>query len=590
MNKAAIIIGVNQTGGLPPLKAAVAGAKQVGQWLEREGFTVYPFGDGDSRPVTTRAIYEQIEALIEPGTLEQLVLFFSGHGFLNNNTEYWLLPEAPANPNEAINVAESVELARWCGIPNVVLISDACRSLPQSLTAERVRGSLIFPNQPVSSAASPEIDRFFATLPGQVALELVVEESVKRYAGIFTDCFLQAYRRPDAAMIRRVGQGPAALEVVPNRQLKEYLRREVPARLTRQNLTVGQLPYAIVESGEEVYLAPVRPESLGFSATEAVTRGIIDVQDVAEVAIAEAIAAPLLLPAPMQELINTGGLAQTDFQAAVDRVSQAQAQGRGHYETRTGLTIVGAEVAEAKALHMAAQVLFPGDFATPAFVRLTPEPTRPGGSPQVSSVILRFAGGSGTVLAALENYIATVLVDQGRVVNVSYVPSDNSPLWADYVAEQDRLEKLRALVAAAADHGVFRVDRQNAGHLANHIRILKGIDPTLGLYAAYAYAEVGLLDQVRSLLMYMGLDLAAGLFDIAMLANERAEANVEAASRVVPFCPMLAQGWSLLRVKNTKIPVAAERAREHLLPALWTTFDPTGMNYIMQVFDEGGIL
>ena len=45
---------------------------------------------------------------------------------------------------------------------------------------------------------------------------------------------------------------------------------------------------------------------------------------------------------------------------------------------------------------------------------------------QGGSVLLRFREGSGTVLAALKGYIATVLVEAGKVVNVSYVPSQNS--------------------------------------------------------------------------------------------------------------------------------------------------------------------
>src|SRR5450759_1920849 len=41
-----------------------------------------------------------------------------------------------------------------------------------------------------------------------------------------------------------------------------------------------------------------------------------------------------------------------------------------------------------------------------------------------------------------------------------------------------------------------------SSQLADSIRVLKGIDPTLGLYAAYAYAEADLLNQVRSVQEY----------------------------------------------------------------------------------------
>ena len=38
--KAAVVIGVNKTGDLQPLKSAAKGARRVARWLEGEGFRV----------------------------------------------------------------------------------------------------------------------------------------------------------------------------------------------------------------------------------------------------------------------------------------------------------------------------------------------------------------------------------------------------------------------------------------------------------------------------------------------------------------------------------------------------------------------
>ena len=203
MQKAAIVIGVNATGDLPVLSAAVSGASQVVDWLRREGFHVEKFLD-TRRPVVASDIFTAVAKLVDQGTLEQLVIYFSGHGFLFNSSEHWMLSGAPDNPNEAISLTESVLLSRECGIPSVVFISDACRSTPQSLRAERVRGSLIFPNQGVSASVDAEVDRFFATLPGEPALEMPLTESAGQYQGIYTACFLDAFRHPDEDMIRSV--------------------------------------------------------------------------------------------------------------------------------------------------------------------------------------------------------------------------------------------------------------------------------------------------------------------------------------------------------------------------------------------------
>jgi hypothetical protein len=52
---------------------------------------------------------------------------------------------------------------------------------------------------------------------------------------------------------------------------------------------------------------------------------------------------------------------------------------------------------------------------------------------------------------------------------------------------------------------------------------------------------------------------------------------------------MLSQGWALLRVKRVKVPPVVEEAADYLLPALWTTFDSTGMDLILKAIHEGRI-
>jgi hypothetical protein len=163
--------------------------------------------------------------------------------------------------------------------------------------------------------------------------------------------------------------------------------------------------------------------------------------------------------------------------------------------------------------------------------------------------------------------------------------SDNSWRWADYQQHRPRLERLRATVASAARFGVFRVERDQASAVADEIRYMKSIDPTLGLYAAYAYSDAGLGDKVRSVQAYMRSDLNADLFDVAMLAGTLTGSQY--GPPVVPFCPMLGQGWGLLRVRGVRLPQALLRAADHLRPALWTTFEPTGMDIIQEAFQKG---
>jgi len=94
--RAAVAIGVNKTGGLTPLRAAVSGAKQVAEWLTGEGLQVSCLVD-DAGPVTIDAVKRAIKTYVDLGTLEQLVIYFAGHGYLNGTAETWLLSGAPGN-------------------------------------------------------------------------------------------------------------------------------------------------------------------------------------------------------------------------------------------------------------------------------------------------------------------------------------------------------------------------------------------------------------------------------------------------------------------------------------------------------------
>jgi hypothetical protein len=42
--------------------------------------------------------------------------------------EFWLLSDVPTDTDAAVNVDGSVRLARYCGIPDALFVSDCCCS------------------------------------------------------------------------------------------------------------------------------------------------------------------------------------------------------------------------------------------------------------------------------------------------------------------------------------------------------------------------------------------------------------------------------------------------------------------------------
>ena len=233
--RAAVVIGVDKTGDLPVLRAAVSGAKSVAEWLTGEGFEVKLIVD-EGQPVTADAIKKTVTALVDRGTLTQLVIYFSGHGVAFGSSEFWLLTGAPDDLNEAVSVVECVDQASRSAVPNVAIICDACRSIPDFETS-LLHGTVIFPKGSyVPNVQSPEVDRFFATWPGSPAFE--VKLAADSYNGIYTSTFLDAFKNPRAGMVTKIN----TVDVITNRALKSFLLDAVPARLKAAGANVIQYP------------------------------------------------------------------------------------------------------------------------------------------------------------------------------------------------------------------------------------------------------------------------------------------------------------------------------------------------------------
>lgn len=577
--RAAVVIGVDKAGNLPALSAAVSGARAMADWLASEGFEVKTFTD-DAGEVRVTPIVDAMQDLVNRGTLDQLVVYFAGHGFLYAYSEHWMLSRAPDNPNEAISMLESWYQAKQSGIPSVVLISDACRSTPDSLSIGQVRGSVIFPNprQPPHTVA--KVDRFLAALPGNPALEVPIGDNVRQFEGIYTSTFLDAFRKPDADMVATLPNGE---RVVPNRRLEHYLLREVPRRAQSRNITLNQVPDSEVVADATTYIGRVaqQPQISDPGQESPVT--IFDVQKSELGQIHPFSSFPPSEDPELQARVEEEAEA-SGFRAAQNSISEAartvDVAGIG-----TGFIVTGSELVKAVAGPEAHVEIVSGNLIS----------VDTGNAP-ATSVALQFADGTGTVLAALRDFVGHVVVDARGVTNVSYDRGG-------YV--EDDIVRLRSIVAASAQFGVFRIagegeeqDRK-ARDLANAVRMGKGADPTLGLYAAYAYHDAGLVGQVRSVDEIMRSDLGGvRLFDVAMLAEgfPGSDRNAltpfqEAFDRgeIVPFCPMLSQGWSFLRIKGVALAPGVDAARDRLLPALWTTFDADGMDLVIRALDEGGL-
>ena len=97
-------------------------------------------------------------------------------------------------------------------------------------------------------APRPTVDVFYATLPGDTALEIPPDEAVANYRGIFTECMLKGLNGTVAQVIVEEGQPPKVQRIVPSWQLKEYLETEVPLAASAVSIKLQQEPEIRIES------------------------------------------------------------------------------------------------------------------------------------------------------------------------------------------------------------------------------------------------------------------------------------------------------------------------------------------------------
>lgn len=571
MRTALVAIGVDKTASaFPKLNAAALGAQQMADWANQRKIPCTLLTDQGGSKVRHADVYDAVHAFVKDGVYDQLILYFSGHGVLMApDCEAWLLSGAPDNPNEAINVAGSIANARTCGIEHVVVYSDACRSIPTQWRSAMLTPGTVFPvMQPRDPA--PEVDAFYATLPGNPAFEVPPGQASQAYRGLLTDCLIKALDGQIADVIVDL----QAHRVVPARPLKLYLAKAIPAEAAKVSIKLSQSPDARVESALPKYLSelgrgtgkPAAPVSDDVAVADlplGLKRTIYEMQE------------QVLVSGwhPRRPVLLTQIADPENVTAAMDRILDAK--GRTSFETRTGFTFRGTGVKSAVVTGTTCDVFLEGGAAQVRVHEKYEDLVRTRENYVRRTAFIRFPDGSGVVLAVLPGYVGTVVVEGDQVVTVNYTPARGAENYFEYEAVADQLEQRRAFVAVAARNGTFRLDR--AKNAADYLRVLKRVDPTLGIYAAYAYAQVGNLAGVRSVFRYMSDEPEPVPFDVAMLALQR---DLEPDLNYAPGLPMLTQGWMSLGRLEPLMPEPLKAARRYLKPSLWTTFTKEGMNIL----------
>jgi hypothetical protein len=582
MIRAGLFIGVDQTGGLQRLTDAAAGARRMYEWALGQGMTDQAqarlITDAGGQKVHPDLIYDAIKAIIDGAGVDQLVVYFAGHGVNINRSEHWLLTDAPARTSAAVNVSGSVELARYCGIQHVVIISDACRVAPDGIQAQNVRGVDVFPNEGGGDKAKP-VDQFFACFLGKTAAELKDPATAAgNYSALYTNALLEALTGTRAEVLETAATADDAAQYVRPRKLESYLETEVPRRVKAMGLErkVNQNPDAIITS-DASWLArittPVAGTRGGIVAPPgAPTPAPPSLRTVATTLVRSAAAGDqAVLGQELQQARAARVTGARELAGTAERI--AVPFGPDHFESQCGIKVRGARVVEAVAPRASVEVL------SADLVRVN-QLERP-----AVSILLRFDGDVGTVIPAIPEFVAALTFDDGELVDVAYEPSANAGRWQLYKDHAAEVRALRAVAASSSQHGRFRLDQADAGKVAQRMQYAKGIDPTLAVYAAYAYHDLQAIPRIRDMSSYLRGDVGVTFFDLALLARLLVDKAIGPNDAVVPFVPLLAQGWALLRAHRVRLHPALDGIENTLGDSLWSLFDAAGLDKLRRAME-----
>lgn len=568
MAKALVAIGVGKTeGGFPPLMGASQDAREFHDWGLRQGFDAHLLVD-DAAPVTMAEVFRAINGYVKTGTYSQIVVYFSGHGVLKApGCELWLMSDAPENPNEVINVCGSIQAARSSGIEHVVFISDACRSLPSDMKSASLGAGIVFPFLG-SRLPLPEVDTFYATIPGEVANEVPPDATSPRNRGLLTQCLLDALvgNVPDVIREHEGGVG----RVVPCRPLKAWLATAMPDAASKIHMRLQQFPDIRIESDSSRYLSMLSgtPEAATSNSDSRQTLQSADIPQ------AERSQRRRLVPSrtsarPVRPRSSTP--ASRSFAELEIREFESGQAAIDFAENRSGIVVRGGEVYTAVAASGPISPLREAASVWGFFPPVDQDKLN-----AVQPIALRFSGGNGAVLALMPGYVAMVDMHGAEIASIRYRMTPATRKQRPVVVPEEDVERLRAKLVAMARKGMLTAMDVHAIGEPMVMELIVG-DPMLAMHVAYAYASSGRFDEVEALAERVSRHLGCLPFDVAMLAEQRGDGPLPATS---PGIPVLTQGWLMMGRFEFDMPEALRMARHFLSNSLWATFSHQGMNIL----------
>lgn len=621
-----IAVGINNVESLTKLKGAAAGAKAIADWLVKQQTTfginpiIHLFTDEDGEVIKYEDIKITTQQLVDDGGLDLLILYFSSHGVVKNgDDEQILLSRAQSLPSEAVNIPATIRHARYSNIPHVIIISDACRDAVDPFgPLGTVNGSPVFVRRSVVVKQS-QVDCFFATVPSQTAKEL-------RGDGFFTKILLEALNNsPDKICDKHPNTDKPVIKAW---DLGTYLQEQVPILAFKETPSFEQIPEISTESRDPCFFgyankpnivpklkyiglelqSNLSPNVLGFQVDKdkwiTKNNNAETSSEKASVAFLERIKNQneafnkilISLNSERRVKIPSSLLEEAGISKKVNEYLEIEKKTewviKDNPQFKTGYYIIGEEVEEviaASGLDLHIKKIGHKEILIESNFNITFKN---------DSILVIFKTGTFTILPLFKNYIGTVHVGNGLVKSISLTLYKKRQRQYDFNIPEI-LSLRRACAAAFASTGKLsilgKVNNNELYNFADFIRYDKHIDPTLGIYAAYAYALAGNQKEVESIYHYFMAYKTDPLkseyvvpFDVAFLADIRLS---KLSFSPVLFCPLMSLGWSLLDTyidRDLINPLILDLGKNRL-NSEWSTFEVKHNKEFIRAFLKGEI-
>jgi hypothetical protein len=596
-----VLIGVRQPGGdLDPLNSIGKCLVDMRDWALRQQI---PAGDiriftdipelqepGDPPDLPISDIFEWIDARARaPQPPEQLLVYFSGHGLQIGGATFWLLPQAPEQTHEAIDVVTCVSCAEYSRIRHIVLIGDCCSTVAGNSQFDLVKGATIIKNRsPFERTEQRPVDLLRAASPGNASLEMQVRDA---WLSPYTVQLVEALGGVPSSILDTQTAGVPEPLVLRVKKLARTLKSSVSVFMRANGVKSPGDPFDKVVSEEQwisffplLPLPPKPPANLPPTLPNVpplppnipphVPGDALPGTPTTLNVVAAGEEGPVLVKESLATNLDTKliGVLRHDKAFGTAKLWSSNIPDDYHTQMPCGFLVSGTSVFSVQA-RPGVEVGMPSEQE----VWINPD--------VVELVLIEFEGGKGTMVPAVPGHIGFLHVEDGRLESLSYEPSGHVAAGEAKRRTQfdERAERIRNVrdtfheVVTAGDLLFTNIHPRSIMRVLQEVNYGGHVDFSTLLYLAYAAYNSTLARRALPLLSaYMQRQFNFVPFDLKIL-HDLAGIPDQGAFEFDPPFPMLTYGWSLLNATHLELPERLAELREHYRNASWTNLDPEGV-------------